>query len=102
MLGNLIDNACKYGRERVLIQAIQLPEHIRLIIEDDGAGLRTQQIETILTRGLRLDQTQEGQGIGLAVVHEIVKAYDIRMEFATSSLGGLKITLEFENAESEI
>mgnify|MGYP002639808784 CR=1 FL=1 len=97
ILGNLIDNACKYGRKQVRINAIQLQQLIRLTIEDDGAGLEPEQLQNILTRGIRLDQTQEGQGIGLAVVNDIVDAYDIGMKFNQSILGGLEVTLEFSN-----
>ena len=102
VLGNLIDNACKYGRQKVLIQALQQQEHIQLMIEDDGNGLEAAQLEKILTRGMRLDQTQEGQGIGLAVVNEIVSAYAIPMKFDPSTLGGLRVTLTFEIAETAL
>ncbi len=97
ILGNLIDNACKYGSRQVSINAIQQAKAILLTIEDDGAGLSPEKIEHIFTRGIRLDQSQEGQGIGLAVVKEIVDAYDISMNFDQSSLGGLKISLKFIN-----
>lgn len=97
LLGNLIDNACKYGEKNVRIQAIESENTIQLLIEDDGAGLRQEQIERILTRGIRLDQSQEGQGIGLAVVNEIISAYEIDLTFGQSSLGGLKIQLTFNN-----
>lgn len=98
VLGNLIDNACKYGHHRVAIHALQQTDDILLTIEDDGVGLQAQQLDEILTRGTRLDQTQEGQGIGLAVVNEIASAYDIALQFGASKLGGLKVTLTFENA----
>ena len=97
ILGNLIDNACKYGSQQVRIEAIQQLDTIVLCIEDDGAGLKTEQLDKMLTRGMRLDQTQEGQGIGLAVVNDIVDAYDIAMAFSQSSLGGLSVTLEIRN-----
>lgn len=97
VLGNLIDNACKYGRKKVHIDVSEKNEMVQLIIEDDGDGLLEKQINKILERGMRFDQTREGQGIGLAVVHEIVTAYDIIMEFAKSTLGGLKVTLIFTN-----
>ena len=100
VLGNLIDNACKYGQNRVLVKAIQQQDSILLTIEDDGKGLKTEQLEKILTRGMRLDQTQEGQGIGLAVVNEIVAAYAIPMSFDPSVLGGLRVQLTFEVAET--
>ncbi|MCK4711092.1 MAG: GHKL domain-containing protein, partial [Gammaproteobacteria bacterium] len=97
VLGNLIDNACKYGRQQVCIEAIQQQDSIVLWIEDDGAGLEPEQLANMMTRGMRLDQTQEGQGIGLAVVNDIVEAYDIDMQFSQSSLGGLKVTLAISN-----
>jgi len=97
ILGNLIDNACKYGKSRVSIRSNKTENAIQLMIEDDGNGLEAVQIEHILTRGKRLDQTQEGQGIGLAVVNEIVKAYEIGLEFQQSETGGLKVVLKFYN-----
>ena len=97
ILGNLIDNACKYGRKQVRIVAIQQQNMILLTIEDDGAGLKLDQLNDMLTRGIRLDQTKEGQGIGLAVVSDIVDVYDIGLTFEQSLLGGLKVNLEFSN-----
>ena len=97
ILGNLIDNACKYGRQTIRIRSDVQDEKILLAIEDDGAGLDAAQLDQILTRGARLDQTREGQGIGLAVVSEIVEAYDIELLFESSELGGLKVRLGFRN-----
>ncbi len=95
LLGNLIDNACKYGRRQVRIQVQQLDEAVELVIDDDGAGLDDDQRELILQRGSRLDQSQEGQGIGLAVVQDIVQAYELGLDFDRSSLGGLRVRLFF-------
>ncbi len=97
ILGNLVDNACKYGKSTVRIRSIKTETAIKLLIEDDGKGLEPVQIERIMKRGTRLDQTQEGQGIGLAVVNEIVTAYEIGLEFSSSQLGGLKVCLLFTN-----
>ena len=95
LLGNLIDNACKYGRRQVRIEVRQSDSEIELIIDDDGKGLDADQRELILQRGSRLDQSQEGQGIGLAVVQDIVEAYELRLEFEESPLGGLRVRLIF-------
>ncbi len=95
ILGNLIDNACKYGKNQIKISSSQASNTVILQIEDDGAGLAPDQLDKILTRGARLDQTREGQGIGLAVVSEIVAACEIGLKFEKSSLGGLRVTLEF-------
>ncbi len=95
LLGNLIDNACKYGRRQVHIEVRQSDSEIELIVDDDGKGLDADQRELILQRGSRLDQSQEGQGIGLAVVQDIVEVYELRLEFEESPLGGLRVRLIF-------
>ena len=100
VIGNLLDNAFKYCREKIAISADSYDEaEVRLTISDDGQGLRTQEVERILNRGTRLDQTSEGQGIGLAVVADIVKSYKIEMTFEQSSLGGLSVMLLFKQSE---
>ena len=93
ILGNLIDNACKYGKQRVRITSSLAGDMAVLFIEDDGDGLEASQLDQILTRGARLDQSREGQGIGLAVVSDIVEAYHIEMSFGASDLGGLSVKL---------
>lgn len=98
VIGNLTDNACKYGKSRVMVTARKRGRVILLSIEDDGDGLESGQMATIMTRGTRLDQSKEGQGIGLAVVKEIVTAYEIKVDLTRSSLGGLKVELEFTNS----
>ncbi len=97
LLGNLIDNACKYCQKQVSIHARLDHNSIRLTIEDDGPGLEKKQLDKIFKRGARLDQTQEGQGIGLAMVNEIVMVNEIGLEFGSSDLGGLRATLIFGN-----
>jgi len=98
VLGNLIDNACKYGSRQVRIRLMSGEGQINMVIEDDGDGLTASQVNSILTRGLRFDQSREGQGIGLAVVKEIVDAYEIDLTFERSSrLGGLQVMLGFSN-----
>ncbi len=101
VIGNLLDNAFKYCRGKVVIVVDSGDnEEIQLTIEDDGQGLRQQQVEKILNRGTRLDETSEGQGIGLAVVADIVNSYKIEMAFGRSVLGGLRITLLFKQSAS--
>jgi two-component system sensor histidine kinase PhoQ len=97
VVGNLLDNAFKYGSKRVVIEALETEEKsMTLIIEDDGEGLATAEIEQILNRGTRLDQATEGQGIGLAVVADIVESYNIELKFSTAVSGGLRASLEFQ------
>jgi len=97
VIGNLLDNAFKYSDGQVFISASEAGAgEMQLIIEDDGQGLDAQQIEQILNRGTRLDQVSEGQGIGLAVVADIVKSYNIKMTFKRSVPGGLGVQLVFQ------
>jgi len=98
VVGNLLDNAFKYGRQRVFVsaQTDDSKRTLQLTIEDDGDGLEQRQIEQILNRGTRLDEATEGQGIGLAVVADIVEAYNIELNFSRARAGGLKVSLTFQ------
>lgn len=99
VLGNLFDNAFKYGHRMVLVKAHKGDDDSMVFnVEDDGNGLAQDEIEHLLNRGTRLDQTSEGQGIGLAVVADIVRSYNIELSFAESSLGGLNVRLVFQTA----
>ncbi|MEM1190001.1 MAG: ATP-binding protein [Pseudomonadota bacterium] len=94
ILGNLLDNACKYARARVRALAIQdVGEGLRLIIEDDGEGISPELRDSLLGRGARADSRQEGQGIGLAVVMDIVKAQQGKLVLGDSILGGARVEL---------
>jgi two-component system sensor histidine kinase PhoQ len=96
VVGNLLDNAFKYGRKRIAIESLENEDKsMTLVIEDDGEGLAAAEIEQILNRGTRLDQATEGQGIGLAVVADIVESYNIELDFSAAKSGGLRASLEF-------
>jgi len=90
IFGNLIDNAFKYGRSRLTIGGEQTSKGVSFIVEDDGPGLSACQQEVVFQRGERLDQQGLGQGIGLAVVFDIVKGYNGDIRVASSDLGGAK------------
>lgn len=92
LLGNLLDNAAKFGRQHVYIE-IQTLAQPTIIIEDDGPGVPSDQLEAIQTRGHRLDESVDGHGIGLSIVKQVADAYGITMQFDTSQHGGLKVTL---------
>ena len=97
VVGNLLDNAFKYGRKKVFIRTQAIDEKsMCLRIFDDGDGLSPHQIELIVNRGTRLDEATEGQGIGLAVVVDIVESYNIEMQLIASDQGGLEVRLEFQ------
>lgn len=84
VLGNLIENACKYGEGRVQISATSK----RFSICDNGKGIPESDYERVLQRGVRLDSLDRGQGIGLAVVSDIVHSYGFSLKISESDMGG--------------
>jgi two-component system, OmpR family, sensor histidine kinase PhoQ len=96
ILGNLLDNAWKYGRRRVRCSVnLAAGGMLELRVDDDGAGLDPARAAEALARGARLDEKQPGQGIGLAVVNELVGAYGGEVAVERSGLGGaaVRVTL---------
>ncbi|CAN0398464.1 unnamed protein product, partial [Phaeothamnion confervicola] len=89
LLGNLLDNACKWAAQRVEV-AISGDDSVLIRVSDDGAGLSEAEIADITRRGVRLDEASSGHGLGLAIVSDIVAAYDGTLVFMRDPrLGGL-------------
>lgn len=97
LLGNIIDNACKYGRHSVAISAHQHGADLAITIEDDGPGVEADVQQTILTRGTRADTTTPGQGIGLAIAVDILSSYGGSIDIFRSKLGGAGFTIRIPN-----
>ena len=91
--GNLLDNAFKYGHRRVQVKAERKGKSLLLEINDDGAGIAESQRNFVLQRGARADTVKSGQGIGLAVVVDIVSAYGGELKIERSEWGGASIKL---------
>lgn len=95
MLGNLLDNACKWSRTRVYLSASVAADarpgagEIEIVVEDDGPGLTPEQRARIGKRGLRLDETKPGSGLGLSIVTELVQMYRGSLVLDQSRHGGL-------------
>jgi signal transduction histidine kinase len=90
--GNLMENACKFSRGRVRVNAsVTGPEEMLLTVEDNGPGLPPEQREEVLRRGARLDESAPGSGLGLNIVDELARAYGGRLALSDSIMGGLKI-----------
>ena len=89
LLGNLLDNACKWSRGRVALD-IAINDDIHLQVEDDGPGVAEQDLQHLAGRGVRIDEQSPGHGLGLAIVQDIVKLYNGSLDFSRSEkLGGL-------------
>ncbi len=100
MLGNLLDNACKWGKSRVYLtatietlQASSQRKQLRIAVEDDGPGLSAEQRAKIGKRGMRLDETKPGSGLGLSIVSDLAASYRGRLTLEASEHGGLKAVL---------
>lgn len=93
MLGNLLDNAHKWARQRVAVSLEVADDRFRIVIDDDGAGIAGSARERVLDRGERADEQVPGSGLGLAIVDELAHLYDGRVELADSPLGGLRAVL---------
>lgn len=101
ILGNLMENACKWAKRRVRVSAgaTGLGQMV-VVVEDDGPGLPEAQREAALQRGMRMDETTPGSGLGLSIVVELTRAYGGRVTLGDSEMGGLKAVLELPSAEA--
>lgn len=94
LVGNLLDNACKYGDSRVRISASRDRWQVTLVVEDDGPGFPAEAAH-LLERGIRADTRHEGQGLGLGAVKDIVDAYQGHLKLEESAMGGGKVIVRF-------
>jgi signal transduction histidine kinase len=93
MLGNLMENACKWAASTVVVTVAATTTDVRLAVDDDGPGLPEAAVPQALARGGRLDETTAGSGLGLAISAELVSLYGGRLELGRSDRGGLRATL---------
>jgi len=98
LAGNLLDNACKCCEAAVKLTIAPLSVGkglggMRIIVEDDGPGIPEEARAPLLERGMRLDESAPGQGIGLAVVTDIAASYGGTVTISDSTLGGAKISV---------
>jgi signal transduction histidine kinase len=100
MVGNLVDNACKWAQGRVAVEVVAERsanpadrQFLRLVVDDDGPGLSPTDREQVAKRGRRLDETKPGSGLGLSIVTELVGLYGGRLTLGTAPIGGLRAEL---------
>ncbi len=99
MLGNLLDNACKWASRRVEIDAGIEQDRLVIRVDDDGKGIAAEQREAMLRRGVRADQQVPGSGLGLAIVDDLARMYGGQVVLADSPLGGLRAVLTLPAAQ---
>ncbi len=93
MLGNLLENAFKYCRSKIVVDAVP-GAIVRLMVDDDGPGVPVNQRVQVLARGARGDTAEAGHGIGLAVVAELASSYRGGLSIEESPMGGARVVLE--------
>ncbi|CUJ75297.1 Sensor protein PhoQ [Achromobacter sp. 2789STDY5608621] len=94
MVGNLLDNACKWAARRVRIGArASAPDRLQIVIDDDGPGIAEDERERIFERGVRMDEQRPGSGLGLDIVRDLAGTYGGEVSAGQAPLGGLRVTL---------
>ncbi len=98
MLGNLMDNACKWAKNRVLIECSSQDTRLQIRVEDDGPGIAEAEYKSVLRRGYKLDESKPGHGQGLGIVNDIAALYGGSLTLSRSELGGLRVELDLPSA----
>lgn len=99
MVGNLLENGYKWANSIIRVYSETVDSNnINIIIEDDGPGIPEQQLEHVVKRGVRLDETTPGTGLGLNIVSEMAHSYRGSVALSRSSMGGLKAILTFKSS----
>lgn len=93
ILGNILDNAWKWAKQRIEIAIHTEGNRLTLTIDDDGPGLEPEQRQAVLSRGVRMDEQVPGTGLGLGIANDLTLLYDGKLELDSSSLGGLRVII---------
>lgn len=93
ILGNLLDNAAKWARVNVRVTVASSARQLRMVVEDDGPGIPPERRAEAVQRGVRLDTSRPGSGLGLQIVDELCQVYGGTLELGDAALGGLSATV---------
>jgi len=95
LIGNLLDNACKYGKGKVYLKITNKQQQWHIEVDDNGAGIEAELRHKLLQRGQRLDESSdiEGSGLGLAICRDIADSYHGKLQLSKSALGGLAVSV---------
>ena len=99
ILGNILDNACKWAKSRVALTACRIHASVSVTVDDDGPGLTENLRSVVLGRGVRLDETAPGSGLGLAIVRDLLELYGGSISLEASPLGGLRVRISLPGIE---
>jgi signal transduction histidine kinase len=94
MLGNLLDNACKWARSGIAIASASAGSAIVITVDDDGPGLEASMRDAVMQRGVRADEAAPGSGLGLAIVRDLAELYGGSIALSASPSGGLRARLQ--------
>ncbi len=93
MLGNLLDNACKWARAQVRLTCSKEGEQIVIAVDDDGPGIEPSMREAVMQRGIRADEAAQGSGLGLAIVRDLAEIHGGSISLEESPMGGARARL---------
>ncbi|WP_116827263.1 sensor histidine kinase [Pseudomonas syringae] len=94
LLGNLLDNACKWADSEVRLDILSQAQGFCLLVDDDGPGIPEAQRAEVFSRGARLDEQITGHGLGLGIVRDIVEAWGGQLQLQESPAGGLRVRID--------
>jgi signal transduction histidine kinase len=98
LLGNLMDNACKWARSAVRVQSSRENGSIVILVDDDGPGIVAEMRDDVLQRGVRADEAAPGSGLGLSIVRDLAEVYGGTISLENSPMGGLRARLQLPSA----
>lgn len=99
LLGNLIDNATKWTKDRIEISGASSPTKSFIQVADNGPGIREDQLETVLRRGERLNSDVAGEGLGLSIVQDMLKQRGIELQLTNLKEGGLAVRIDWSRSQ---
>jgi signal transduction histidine kinase len=102
MLGNLLDNACKWAASDVFVSCHCRASRLMIVVEDDGPGIPEELLGEATERGARLDEAKPGSGLGLSIVREVATLYHGSLALSRSPRGGLKAELDLPSSLGSI
>jgi signal transduction histidine kinase len=98
ILGNLLDNACKWASSRVVVSSSSKESGVRIFVDDDGPGIPAEMRQAVLRRGVRADEAAPGSGLGLAIAADLVEIYGGSIALDVAPEGGLRVDVRLPRA----